>query len=253
MPGRTPVHNILSADTTVRRSDAHVGDSAGDPGLLATDGSPSSSASTGKLPLGSFWALTFEDSSSGSEEEDGQGGSTRAFNYMCRSPSPDVTRDLVETSSGLVRRAEKRCERQNCQRIAAREFASSTDKVRSSVPRSSSPTGNSSPARLTVLEPSMFPLAADDVAGWTVVRRLRSSASLDVPCSDPHIQRISKKSYWALLQIARSFWLGLQAGLRRSMPPIVRLAVPRPNQPDRTHRQFRTKLTTLLGVFQVGN
>ncbi|KAM0886797.1 hypothetical protein ACQ4PT_029469 [Festuca glaucescens] len=75
--------------------------------------------------LGKFWVLADEDSASSSEEEGATTVSAGAFKYLCRSPSPDAGRDLVESASGLARRAEKRLERQRRQRSAAREFASS--------------------------------------------------------------------------------------------------------------------------------
>jgi hypothetical protein len=100
---------------TVRRADVRVDDRGGDPGLTAAEGSPLLSASSERAPLGRFWALTIEDSHSSSEEEEEEGCSARALDYLCRSPTPDVTRDLVESSSGLIRRAEKRRDRQNRQ------------------------------------------------------------------------------------------------------------------------------------------
>ncbi|KAM0882467.1 hypothetical protein ACQ4PT_032282 [Festuca glaucescens] len=103
------------------------GDWAGDPpSPAAVAGSPPISSSE-RAALGRFWALVDDDLGSGSEgedEEEIEGGSARADIYLCRSPSPDVGRDLVETASGLARRAEKRLQRQRRQRMAAREFAS---------------------------------------------------------------------------------------------------------------------------------
>jgi hypothetical protein len=158
---------------TVRRSDVRVGDRGGDPGLPAAEVSPPPSVSTERAPLGRFWALAVEDSNSSSKAEEGEGCSARALDYLCRSPSPYDTRDLVESLSGLARRAEKQRDRQNRQCSAAREFSSSTGKVRSSMSLSPSPASGSSPVcpfRLPVLEPTTFPLAADDVVGWVVVR-----------------------------------------------------------------------------------
>ncbi|KAM0840518.1 hypothetical protein ACQ4PT_059606 [Festuca glaucescens] len=144
--------------------------------------------------LGKFWVLADEDSTSISEEEDATTMSAGAFKYLCRSPSPDAGRDLVESASGLARRAEKRLERQRRQRSAAREFASSC-KVLSMVSTSPSSADVASPVRprFPVLEPSTFTIAADDVLGWTVVQRRRRSSDLpNQSCSDPKISENSK-------------------------------------------------------------
>ncbi|KAM0829518.1 hypothetical protein ACQ4PT_066808 [Festuca glaucescens] len=144
--------------------------------------------------LGKFWVLADEDSASSSEEEDATTVSAGAFKYLCRSPSQDAGRDLVESVSGLARRAKKRLERQRRQRSAAREFASSC-KVRSMVSTSPSSADIASPVRprFPVLEPSTFNIAADDVLGWTVVQRRRRSSDLpNQSCSDPKISENSK-------------------------------------------------------------
>ncbi|KAM0907737.1 hypothetical protein ACQ4PT_015888 [Festuca glaucescens] len=173
-------------------------------GVLSGDGagdSLSPAAVVGSLPissseraaLGRFWALVDDDLRSGSEGEDEdeiEGGSARADYYLCRSPSPDVGRDLVETASGLARRAEKRLLRQRRQRMAAREFASPGCKVSPPTTFFSSEVSRSS--RLPVLEPSTFPVVDGDDQGWTVVqRRHRPSIRPTDLSHDPISVRIS--------------------------------------------------------------
>jgi hypothetical protein len=72
---------------TVRLADACEGDYGGDPSLPAAVVSPAWSASSERAGLGRFWALTVEDSISSSKEEEEEGCSVRALEYLCRSPS----------------------------------------------------------------------------------------------------------------------------------------------------------------------
>jgi hypothetical protein len=65
--------------------------------------SPPRSSSSEKVPSGRFWALAFEDNLSSSEEEEEEGVSVRTWDYLCRSPTADVNRDLIESTSRLLR------------------------------------------------------------------------------------------------------------------------------------------------------
>ncbi|KAM0869527.1 hypothetical protein ACQ4PT_040618 [Festuca glaucescens] len=105
------------------------GDCEGDSILPAAGDTSTSSGSTELIPQGRFWVLAAEDQGSSSEVEEETGGSESAFRYLCRSPSPDDGRDLIESASGLARRAERRLERQRRQRLAAREFSSPSCKA----------------------------------------------------------------------------------------------------------------------------
>ncbi|KAM0838614.1 hypothetical protein ACQ4PT_060844 [Festuca glaucescens] len=182
---------------TVRRSGDCPGDCEGESILPAVDDTSTSSGSTELIPQGRFWVLAAEDQGSSSEVEEETGGSESAFRYLCRSPSPDDGRDLIESASGLARRAERCLERQRRQRLAAREFSSPSCKVRSPASSSSPPARKTSPilrSRLPVLDPTSFPIAADDVAGWTVVRRRHrsSESSKETFSSDPVNPRFKK-------------------------------------------------------------
>jgi hypothetical protein len=168
-----------------------AGDRAGDlPSPALTGGSPLTTSSQ-RAALGRSWALVDDGSQSSSDGEEGdefEEGSKRADYYLCRSPSPDENRDLVETTSGLDRQAEKRLLRQRRQRLVSRVFASPEYKV---ILTNICFEGACSP-RLPVLEPSTFPIIDGDDQGWTVVqRRHRSSPRPTVSNLDPKSVRIS--------------------------------------------------------------
>jgi hypothetical protein len=101
---------------------------------------------------------------------------------------------------------------------------------------------------LPVLEPTTFPLAADDVAGWTVVRRRNRSAFFwKFPFLIHIICGIQNTSYWAWFRIR--LHLGLLVGLLHIMLLVVKPAVPRPNPSKQRHKNSLSTLKTLLGIF----
>jgi hypothetical protein len=129
--------------------------------------------------------------------------------------------------------------------------------VRSPVSLSSSSAGRSSPvspSRLPILEPTTFLVAAEDVAGWTVVRRrLRSSDSSDVSCSDPNNQRISKNELLGSLpkfnnNLARSPG---RPSMHNAAHREARRA--KAQSAQTIPQKFLFTLTTLLGVLGVEN
>ncbi|KAM0851340.1 hypothetical protein ACQ4PT_052485 [Festuca glaucescens] len=159
-----------------------------------------------RLPLSRFCVLESD------EEEEGDNGeelpptfccSDKSLRYLCLSPSPVSTRDILEEPLELARRAQWRLERQRLQRQTELAFSS---------PASASSGGTSYDFRetqkerpenakskdqriLPVLEPTIFP---DDLSGsWTVVRRRRWSSMInrrkDIVrrSQDPKITRIS--------------------------------------------------------------
>jgi hypothetical protein len=95
------------------------------------------------------------------DEEDGQEEVTpmrdwASMRYGCRTPSPAAGRDLAESSMSLARRALKRIQRQQAQRLAATAVIELNEGM---VSPSSRPLGKSTSKIkvLPVLEPSVFP------------------------------------------------------------------------------------------------
>jgi hypothetical protein len=185
------------------------GDCSGDrravPRMPAASVSSKPSGSSESTPHGKFWVLADEDLTSSSEEEDATTISASAFKYLCHSPSPDVGLDLVESASGLARRAKKRLERQRRQRSVAREFASSACKVRSVDSPSSLPAGAVSPvcrSHFPVLEPTTFPLLLMMLRGGRWCSGEVDSQTFRNSLAPIRItRRIKKLSYWALLRV----------------------------------------------------
>jgi hypothetical protein len=105
---------------------------------------------------GRFWVLQESD-----EEEDGQAEETperdwASMRYGCHTPPPASVRDLAESSTSLARRALKRIQRQQAQRLAATAVIKLNEGMASP---SSRPLGKSTSKIkvLPVLEPSVFP------------------------------------------------------------------------------------------------
>jgi hypothetical protein len=95
------------------------------------------------------------------EDEDGQVEVTpeqdwASMRYGCHTPSPASGRDLAKSSTSLARRALKRVQRQQAQRLAATAVIELDEGM---VSPSSRPLGKSTSKIkvLPVLEPSVFP------------------------------------------------------------------------------------------------
>ncbi|KAM0850245.1 hypothetical protein ACQ4PT_053209 [Festuca glaucescens] len=180
---------------TVRGDGDLSGDLAGELPSPADLEASSSSTSKELLPQGRFWVLAASEDGSSSEREEEE-VSNQSFKYLCRPPSPDEGRDLLETTSGLARWAARRLQRQRRQRLAAVTLSSPIDKVCSSIfPATVTEKPQHRRVRLPAIEPSSFTIPMDDLEGWTRVRRRqRSSASSNaLRSADPVDPQISKK------------------------------------------------------------
>ncbi|KAK1611062.1 hypothetical protein QYE76_034735 [Lolium multiflorum] len=213
---------------TVGGSGNHGGDPDGD---LATP-SPAREFSSGLLGGSRFWLLQASDD----EEDDGEvelspgvADSNGSLRYLCCTPTPANSIDIVDDSRDLARRARKRLEKRDAQRQATKAsllFESMEGTLISSPLPSARMSVKSRTLVRPVMEPSVF---RDDNDGvWTVVRRRHrppaitgnvhdSKKSNRTKCSDiPGVGlarlRVSPTKYQAHGNIAVPRTLALQRG-----------------------------------------
>jgi hypothetical protein len=182
---------------------------------------------------GRFWVLQESD-----EEEDGQAEETperdwASMRYGCHTPPPASGRDLAESSTSLARRALKRIQRQQAQRLAATAVIELNEGM---VSPSSRPLGKSTSKVkvLPVLEPSVF--HDESLHGWSVVHRRRWLPAIGKKRQVPLISQNSKSDCsgqhkpWADDRVQ---------GVRRGPLPIVHRALQAARRHSRTESRYQ--------------
>ncbi|KAM0873685.1 hypothetical protein ACQ4PT_037891 [Festuca glaucescens] len=207
MPGTQ--HKNTKEYMTVGDSGISGGDWDGD---LATP-SPARESSPEWLRGSRFWLLQASDEeeeevAGGEESAPGADGLDLSIRYLCRTPSPASGIDIVDDASDLARRALKRIEKRNAQRMATKaamalEVTEGTNSF-SQLPLGKGSANNKQMVRL-VMEPSLF--TDDTDGGWTVVRWRHRPPVITGRIHEPNCVINSK--------ISEKLGLGL-AGLRAS-------------------------------------